>query len=184
MLNYVAALKAVKKHDKVQPRRHRHRHRSRRRRRPSPAAATAPPRLIHPTLNRRPSQVFGTPLRQELLEHLFSLPFVRSLDHSFLFEECWRCVSEAPSSASGALDNELAASIRQGLDAMRRLKPDSITEREIERMLGADGNPEAYFLKAPRCSRDAAEMQPRCSRDTAGGRLRERGRRVHPRLTE
>mmetsp|Transcript_50208 Transcript_50208/g.162159 ORF Transcript_50208/g.162159 Transcript_50208/m.162159 type:complete len:322 (+) Transcript_50208:70-1035(+) len=119
VLNYVAALKAVKKHDKV----------------------------------------FGTPLRQELLEHLFSLPFVRSLDHSFLFEECWRCVSEAPSSASGALDHALAASIRQGFDAMRRLKPDSVTEREIERMLGADGNPEAYFPKAtrpPACSPDGS----------------------------
>ena len=173
MLNYVAALKAVKKHDKVQHRRRHHQHHNRRRRQLSPAAATAPPRLIQPTLNRRPSQVLGTPLRQELLEHLFSLPFVRSLDHSFLFEECWRCVSEAPSSASGALDHALAASIRQGFDAMRRLEPDSVTEREIERMLGADGNPEAYFPKAPRYSRDTAEMQPRYSGREAEGERRE-----------
>jgi hypothetical protein len=85
-----------------------------------------------------------------MLEHLFSQAFVASLEHSYLFEECWRFLHSRPL-CSGCIDTGLAESISQDFDQMRRLTPSSVTELEIERMLGAStGCAERYFPKTQR----------------------------------
>jgi len=113
VLNYIAILKIVKKHDKL------------------------------PDVS---------PLRPPLLEHLFVQAFVTSLEHSYLFEECWRVLQSDPS-CSGSIEPGLAEQLRSDFDTMRRLTPANVTELEIERMLGAD--PETAQQYYPKTQRPA-----------------------------
>jgi hypothetical protein len=136
VLNYIACLKIVKKHDKVrqdgvQPLR------------PQVRPWPAPCRVCGSSADS------GPPLWQ-MLEYLFSQAFVASLEHSYLFEECWRFLHSRPL-CSGCIDSGLAESISKDFDQMRRLTPSSVTELEIERMLGASpGSAERYFPKTQR----------------------------------